>query len=266
MVCLRQLLRSTQTSRLEPLFVPDNIDFTLSLGRDQRFDFPSSLGRDRRYTALGSESFWVPRYRSNLEEEYERPGKAIFDRVELTRIHKKYFICFKEACDEPHDPVREPVREEGTNHPGTPNSWNKDLQHFLNTLTGWNLLVIFVASDVRRKTRTYSLNRRPTPRLADVLCFQKLGETRIAIRRKDAEYETIDWTTAELVEINVDTSIERLTLKLESRQTGTKLALATVTAADVETNNDTDKTETWHITVASGSGELRTVIRGNAAS
>ena len=108
-------------------------------------------------------------------------------------------------------------------------------------------------------------NTRSNPRHADVLCFRKGGETRVVIRRKDDEGDTIDWTSATLVQVNVDTSIERLTLQLTSRQTGRKLGLATVTAAEVETKKEADKTETWFITVASGSGELRSAIKVSAA-
>ena len=243
--CLRQPLSSTKPSRLEPLFVPHDIDFTLPLGKDQR------------YTKIGSQFFWVPQYRSNLEEEYERPGKAIFQSVQLAPIQKDYLISFKEASETSNDTGHENAQREGTNE--TTNSCNENLQHFLSILTGWNLVVVFAALDVKPKSWGPSFTKRQRP--ADVLCFRKGQETHVAIRRKDPDKEyTIDWTSASLIEAHVNTVAEELYLTLTSRQTGRKLALATVTAADGEGEKVVEKTEIWVVTVTSGSGEIRSTI------
>ena len=248
MTCLRHSLDSTQPSRLEPLYVPHSIDFVLPLKNDQK------------YTRLGSKSFWVPHYRSNLEEEYEWPEeKAVLDRAELVPLRKDYFVCFGKA-ETSHDTA------DPTTHLEITDSCEKDLQRFLSVLTGWDLLVVFSATDARPERRGPSINRRPKP--ADVLCFRKEQEeqeTRIAIRRKDAEEEyTIHWTTATLVEAHVKTEHEKLNLKLKSRQEGPKLALASVTAVEGTVENDIDKTEMWVVSVASGSGEIRSIINVSA--
>ena len=243
--CLRQPLSSTKPARIEPLFVPHDIDFTLPLGKNQR------------YTKIGSQFFWVPQYRSNLEEEYERPGKAIFKSVQLAPLQKEYFISFEEACEISNDTAHEKAQKEGTNE--TRNFCNENLQHFLSILTGWNLVVIFAASDVKPKSWGPSFTKRPRP--ADVLCFRNGQETRVAIRRKDPDKEyTMDWTSASLIEAHVNTVAEELYLTLTSRQTGRTLALATVTAASGEAEKIVDKTEIWVVTVTSGSGELRSTI------
>ncbi|KAF6220118.1 hypothetical protein HO133_003249 [Letharia lupina] len=122
----------------------------------------------------------------------------------------------------------------------------------------WNLLVVFSATDVQPRWRGPSFNKRP----ADRIHFRKGQETRVAIQRKDTdEGYNIDWKSATLVNVDVTTEAEKPDLKLTSRQKGRNLVLATVTAADGDTETGTDKTETWVVTVASGSGELYRIIK-----
>ena len=71
----------------------------------------------------------------------------------------------------------------------------------------------------------------------------------------------MDWTSATLVEkVHVETKTQTLYLKFRSRQTGRKLNLPTVTAAEGETDPEMDKIETWAIKVASGSGDIFATI------
>ena len=245
---LRQSSSSTQPSRIEPLFVPDKIDFVLN------------LEDDRRYTRFDSRHFWVPCYRSDKEEEYERPGEAVFSRVELVPLSDNYPLCFEEDADDPTGITRESRRNEAASHLETAHFCNTNLQRFLTVLTGWNLVVVFPATDVQPDKHWSPFNRRPKP--ADVMCFRKELETRVAIRTRDPEDETtIDWISATLVEqVQVKTMVQKLYLILKSRKKGRKLTLAGVTAADGTTNIVSDKTEAWVVTVASGSGELFAII------
>ena len=223
-------------------------------------DFTLPLGEDRKYSKFGSKSFLVPQYRSNKEGKYERPGKATFKSVELAPLREKYFICFKEGSEVFYDTPYESGQQEEINHLETSDFCNKNLQQFLSILTGWKLLVVFSATDVQPKRRKHFYKRGPRARPADVLCFRKSGETRIAIRKKNAEEGyTISWTSATLNKVHVNTEIEELCLTLTSRRTGQKLSLATVTAADGKTEKDLNE-EIWVFKVASGSGELRNII------
>ena len=196
---------------------------------------------------MDSKSFWVPRYRSNKEEEYERDD-AIFESVGLVPLRAKYSLCFEESSNAPEETACEPTH-----------SCNENLQRFLSVLTGWDLLAVFPATDVRPKSRAPSFSRKRRP--ADVLCFRKQQETRVAIRRKDTDERCrVKWTSAILVEVHVATELQELYFELMSKQTGRTLALATVTAAAGETAKGTNKAESWIVTVGSGSGELRGII------
>ena len=247
-VFLGQSSDSTKPSRIEPLFVP------------HKFDFVLPLGNDPRYSKLSSRFFWVPWYKSDKEEEYEEPDPAVCASVELVQLPKEYLICFEEAAETSNGSARENGENEVFSHLETMNYCNNDLQRFLNILTGWNVVVVFSAIDVRPKRRGLSVNRGPS--LADVLCFRKAQETRVAIRRKDPDEEkTIEWISATLVEnVDVKTRIQKIYMKLKFRQTGQNLTLATVTVADVKTKAGLEKTETWVVTVAKDSGELFRII------
>lgn len=255
LVYLRQPSSSTQPSRLEPFFVPCKFDFTLPLGEDQR------------YTKLGSEFFWVPCYRSNKENQYEKPDKAIFSRAELITLPKEYLICFTDESAISNAIAPGSAIEEAVSQFATTKFCNNDLRGLLSKLTGWDLVIIFSAIDVQPERRGFSFKRRRRP--ADVLCFRKTQETRVAIRRKDdVEENTIDWISARLVKIDVDTSTRELSLELESREIGRMLTLATVTAADGERESraarSRTETETWVVTVASDSGEIFGIINVSA--
>ena len=210
----------------------------------------------------------MPWYRSDKEEEYEYPGKAVFARAELVTLPKEYLICFEDESTISNAIVRS-GETEAVSHLETTNFCNRDLQRFLSVLTGWDLVIIFSAMDVQHERRVFSFKRRRRP--ADVLCFRKAQETRVAIRRKDdVEENTIDWISATLVKMDVDTSMRKLSLELESRHKGRRLTLATVTAVDGENESRTDsprtETETWVVAVANGSGEIFGIINVSAIS
>ena len=234
--------------------MPDKIDFVLP------------LGGDRRYTRLDSRHFWVPCYRSDKEEEYEKPGKAVFSSVELVPLPGNYPLCFEEDSDNPTGITRESRQNEAVNHLETTNFCNTNMQWFFTVLTGWSLVVVFSAMDVEPDKHRLSFSKRPRP--ADVMCFRKGLETRVAIRMKDPDNETtIDWISATLVEqVHVKTQAQKLYLMLTSRKKGRKLTLASVTAADGKTGTSLDKTETWVVTVASDSGELFAIINVSVVS
>ena len=196
-----------------------------------------------------------------MEEEYELPeDKAVFESVGLAPLRNEYCICFEEASGSSYDTAYGTVNKEAVNHLETTVSCNENLQQFLSILTGWDLLVVFPATDAQPKRR---LPKKERP--ADVLCFRNGQETRITVRRKNSdEGYTIDWTSATLAEMHVDTKASKLEVKLISIQKGQTLTLATVTAADGETEKITDKMETWVVTVASGSGELYRIINVSA--
>ena len=100
------------------------------------------------------------------------------------------------------------------------------------------------------------------------MCFRKGLETRVAMRMKDPDDETtIDWISATLVEqVQVKTMVQKLYFMLNFRKRGRKLLLASVTAADGKTDAVLDKTETWVVTVASGSGEIFAIINVSVVS
>ena len=234
--------------------MPDKIDFVLP------------LWGDRRYTRFDSEHFWVPCYRSNKPEEYELPDKAVFSSVELVPLPDNYPLCFEEDSGASNGMTRDSQRNEAVSHLGITHFCNTNLQRFFTVLTGWSLVVVFSAMDAQPDKHWLPFSKNPRP--ADVMCFRKGPETRVAIRMKDPDDETtIDWISATLVEqVHVKTRVEKLYLMLSSRKKGRKLTLASVTAADGKTDTGLDKTETWVVTVASGSGELFAIINVSVVS
>ena len=245
---MAQPMAQGNTSRLEPLFISSEIDFMMS------------IGMNKTYTEFVSDSFWVPRYRSDQENKYEKPDKGNFRCVELVHLDEERKICFEEASGIPPDASDNTVQRAVLNHGETIMSCNENLQQFLNTLTGWDLLVVFSAKDIQQRKKWGRRHPRPGP--ADVFCFRKDQQTRIAIRRKDVEDgRTIDWTTAALVTADVDTKKQELDFEFPSTQNGRKLSLATITAAEDETNESEGKTETWIITVVSHSDEIHSKLR-----
>ena len=234
--------------------MPDKIDFVLP------------LGEDRRYTRFESRHFWVPCYRSDKEEEYEEPGKAVFSSVELVPLPGNYPLCFEEDSDNFTGITRECRQNEAVNHLEATHFCNNNMQWFFTVLTDWSLVVVFSAMHVQPDKHRLHFSKRPRP--ADVMCFRKALETRVAIRMKDPDDETtIDWISATLVEqVHVQTQVQKLYLMLRSRKKGRNLTLASVTAVDGKTNTGLDKTETWVVTVETGSGELFAIINVSVVS
>ena len=194
------------------------------------------------------------------------PDKAVFSRVELVPLPGDYPLCFEEDSDASTDMTRESRRNHAVSHLESTHFCNTSLQRFFAALTGWSLVVVFPAMHVQPDKHRLPFNKSPRP--ADVMCFRKGLETRLAIRMKDPDDETtIDWISATLVEqVQVKTMAQKLYLTLTSRKKGRKLTLASVTAADGKSDTVLDKTETWVVTVASGSGELFAIINVSVVS
>ena len=219
------MLQGSQSSRLEPLFVPNTIDFTLP------------LQNDHRYTKLVSKNFWVPEYRSNVRDRYEKPDdKGICDSVELVLLRADYTFDFEAGSQDDDEPQSSHV------HFTLPN-----LRLFLKSLTGWNPVVFFPATDVRQKTLWRTSKEQP----ADVLCFEKDNVKRIAIRRKSAIDESTKWVTATLENsLHIKSSKLEMTLKLT--QKGGSLALAALNATDGDAKRPMQRSEDkkdWIFTV-----------------
>lgn len=237
-VSSQHFLQRAQSSRLEPLFVPHNFDFTLPLENDQR------------YNKLVSEYLWVPEYRSNVTDRYEEPkdnidDKGIFQSVELVRLRKPYLFNF-EAGSDTSGPSSAPVEL-------LPN-----LQRFLKALTGWNPLTVFFATEVQQKKRM----RHSRKGSADVLCFRKDDEKRIAIRRRSVDDQsTIEWMTATLESSN-DLNNSKLKITMKSRQKGKKLVLATMTATDGDAKKPTGESEDWIFTINGGARKIDNTLSG----
>ena len=235
-VCSKHMLQDSRSSRLEPLFVPNNFDFTL----------PLQNVNDHRYTKLVSKNLLVPEYRSNVRNRYEVPdNKGIYDSVELVWLRNAYPFDF----------------EAGSQDDSQPQSSHVDftlpsLRLFLKSLTGWSPLVFFSATDVRQKALW-----RPSKGPADVLCFEKDNVKRIAIRRKFAVDEsTIEWVTATL-EKSLYIKPSKLEMTLKLRQNGKYLALAALEATDGDAEKPIQQSEDkkdWIFTV--------NIIKGSAGN
>ena len=197
---------------------------------------------------------------------YERLiEKAVCKEVHLVPLTGKHLIRFEEVSETVHRTACKTDKHEELNHLQSTNYCNKSLQQFISILTGWTLLVVFPATDVRHRSSGI-LRTTQKLGLADVLCFRKERETRIAIRRRDVkEGYTIEWIVAAVSKVDVDTKVQELDFKLTSRQTGRKLVLGTLTAADCRTRNGTEETETWIVTVTDDSGGLHSILRVRAA-
>lgn len=214
------------------------------------FDFTLPLENDQRYNKLVSEYLWVPEYRSNVTDRYEEPkdnieDKGIFQSVELVRLRKPYLFNF-EAGSDTSGPSSAPVE------------LLPKLQLFLKALTGWNPLTVFFATEVRQ--RRMSLGSRKGS--ADVLCFRKDNEKRIAIRRRSVDQSTIEWMTATLENSN-DLNNSKLKITMKSSQTGKKLVLATMTATDGDAKKPTGKSEDWIFTINGGARKIDYTLSGS---
>ncbi|MCJ1268928.1 hypothetical protein MMC22_008816 [Lobaria immixta] len=246
-VSSQHFLQRAQSSRLEPLFVPHNFDFTLPLENDQI------------YNKLVSEYLWVPEYRSNVTDRYEEPKDdmgdgGIFKSVELVRLRKPYLFSFEAGSEDTSRPSSAPVQLTLPHLQLLPN-----LQRFLKALTGWNPLTVFFATEVQQRRMMWHSRKRS----ADVFCFQKDKEKRIAVRfrSKSADDEsTIEWMTATFKSSRA-TPPSKLEMTLKFRQNGSKLVLATVIATDEDTERQTSLSEYWIFTV-NGAREIDYKLNG----
>ena len=239
-MCLQHLKQPTLYSRFEPFFVPYHFDFTTPLQNNQR------------YTKLVSKHLWVPVYRSNVKDRYEKPkDRGVFDKVELVRHRSEYTFNFEAASET--DIMLESHRHE----PTSGNSRSHSLLDFLKSLTGWNLQAGFFAIKVLQHNRWSSSNKGSY----DVLCFHKGKERRIAMRRGDADdKDAVKWTTAKLVDPEVNSKTETLEFQLSSIQRGKFLTLASVTAAEGETQSSSKKSEKWSFTVRHGAVDIHCAL------
>ena len=212
-------------SWLEPFFVPKLFDFTVPLQNDQG------------HTQLVSKHLWVPVYLSNVTDRYEEPKeKGRFDKVELVQLPGEHTFNFEV-----------PFETDST----TGNSEDYSLRGFLRPLTGWDLLAVFFA------TKVHQHNTWPSKVSYEVLCFRKGGEKRIAMREQHAnDKSNVKWTTAKLVDPQVDTKAQKLRAQLSSVQRGKFLDLASVTAAAGETQSSPKKAERWSFTVEHGAADV----------
>ena len=218
-------LEHTHPSRLEPLFIPKNLDFALPLGTGQR------------YNRLVSKGLWVPQYQSDKAFWVaDRPKRGNFEEVKLVCSSKTYSIGFEEDSDIPPNLPQESSTKGGGHHLETTKSCNKNLQQLLSILTGWTLIVIFSTTRFKQKKRM-SPNKGP----ADVLVFQRNREKRIVIRSfrpSDTDGNTIDWMTATLIDdrnqVHVNSEKRKLDVLLASMHKGQTLALSSVSAAGEE--------------------------------
>lgn len=222
--CLRDSNKHMQFSRLEPWFIPDAVDFALPPGKDQTFN------------RLVLESLWVPRYCSDESSwRASLPEKGNFEKVELARSSKKIEIEFNVRQNSPPD-TADRIATQGTSHKPNIESpcYNNNLQELLSILTGWSSISIFSARGFRQRGRFGHSTKDP----ANVLCFQKNGEKRIAIRTfkaTDKDANTLDWRTATLVEddkdgVHVNTAKKELDIILASMQKGQTLDLSSISA------------------------------------
>ena len=220
-------MNSSLHSRLEPFFVPNHFDFTIPVQNEQG------------HTQLVSKHLWVPEYRSNVRDRYEEPKeKGRFDKVELVQLREEHTFNFEA-----------PFETDST----MGNSQDYSLRDFLKSLTGWDLRAVFFATEVHQHNRWTSSSKGSH----EMLYFRKGEETRIAMRRQYAHQKSTDkWTTAKLVDPQVDTKAQKLGVQLSSVQRGKLLDLASVTAATRETQSSPKKPEKWSFTVEHGAADV----------
>lgn len=250
--CLRRLNEHMQSLRLEPWFIPDTVDFALPPGRDQTFN------------KLVLEPLWVPQYRSDeFLWRASLPEKGKFESVELVRSTKNFEINFDVRHNVPPDTAEQIVTQGALYQPDLNRLCNENnLQELLSVLTGWTSISIFSATNFRQRgLMSHSINGP-----ANVLCFQKNGVTRVAVRTfktTDRDANTLDWRTATLAEgedgVYVNTATKELDMKLESIQVGYTLALSSVSAVGSKSSS---KTRRWVFTMnsAKAAGEIHSKL------
>jgi hypothetical protein len=240
-VCLRRMNEHMQPSRLEPWFIPDTVDFALPPGGDQTFN------------KFVLQPLWVPQYRSDgFFWRASLPEKGNFESVELVRSRKKIEINFDVRQNGPPDTAKRIVTQGALHEPDLKSPCNNnDVQELLSILTGWTSISIFSATGFRQR----GLISHPIKDPADVLCFQKDGKTRIAVRTfkaTDRDAKTLDWRTATLVDgedgVHVNTATKKLDMRLASMQKGKTLALSSVSAVGGRGSIETGR---WVFTVNS---------------
>ena len=210
---------------LEPFLVPYHFDFTTPNLNDQR------------PTQLLSKHLWVPEYRSNLRDEYEKPkDRGVFKEVKLVRDKFTFNSLAINFMPEsrPHEATSE-------------NDRTCSLPHFLKSITGWTLLDYFVATKVHQHHK-FASNKGSR----DVFCFQKDNVKRIAIRKENGNDESkIEWTTAILINPHATTKTSTLEVQLSSVERGRFLTLASIRAAaeGPQKSSKDKKSETWSFTV-----------------
>ena len=248
--CLSHLLESSKHSRLEPLFIPHEIDFVLPSNKNQR------------YTELVFKSFWVPEYSSDLGWNHDRPTtKGNFECVDLVpNNEEEYRIKFEEISMMSSNMANESANQENR-HIEIVDYCNGNLRQFLSKLTestGWELLLVFPANRKRKAIFAASSSSSSV----DVLYFCNIEskEKRLAIRRKSKTEMTLEWISATLTrdeKVHVNSRTKKLHVKVTCVLRGGKtLALKTVTATGGTTKRPSDKAEDWTLKAKNGSAEI----------
>lgn len=163
-----------------------------------------------------------------MRDRYEEPknnveDKGTFKNVELVCLREPQFFDFEADSEDISRPESSPV--------------------FLEALTGWKPLIVFSATEVAQKKERWAVRRTQIKGPADVLCFEKNEEKRIAIRMIEKDENDIKWMTATLESSRHNDLM--LDMTLNSRQYGRKLALATVTATEGAAGKPTQQSEHW---------------------
>ena len=231
---------SRQYRRLLSLFVPQNLDLTWTRDKDQK------------HVILALRSLYVPKYKSNLDREYEYPEEmALPDGVEL--MQRSENLHFEEGSGETLNTNIQKHAESRSPHHLKPEPPSKStLLHFISTLTGWEFIAAFSAEIWRTKSH-FSLSGLSHKGHADVLCCRKGTERHVAMRWNVPNSQTTVWTTATLVKIPGLREYGELEVELVSFQDGQLLDLAKVIAAGSRTKNFGDKSEIWRFQVVGGS-------------
>lgn len=187
-----------------------------------------------------------------MRDRYEEPkdnvkDRGIFDSVELVWLREPQFFDFEADSEDISRPQSSHVK--------------LTLPNFLEALTGWKPLVVFSATEVAQKKERWAIRRTQNKGPADVLCFQKNVEKRIAIRMIEKDESDIKWITATL-ESSLDTEPSVLDMTLNSRQNGRKLALASVTATEGDTGKPTQQSEHWSFRVEGAARDIDCKLNG----
>ena len=211
--------------RLDLLFLPDEVDFTL---------VPC---KDAKTMQLVLKPVCMPQYISDQDLTWEdKEVMANFKNVKLVTVRNGLPIQFK---DDPTSfkHVRESQHTEHGSH---------GFQDFLRIITGSNLIVCF---SVRAHRKLH-----PKKRVGDLFCWRNQDEqkSRLSIRWRKPTNEPPSWTTATLISIE-NSGDNRLHAQLAGISHRHLLDLSNLKAAGGRETTGMDKSQTWFFQVEDGS-------------